>query len=60
MAKIVKKPEIKVGVSSDGIEQIEVFADTRTDRDDALRTILKVSPQLAELESALKIGSKQS
>lgn len=49
-----KELQIKVGLSPTGISQIEVYADTREDRDRALRTILKVSPEIAALEKAAK------
>lgn len=45
--------EIKVGLSPAGVNQIEVFADTQQDRDEALRIILKVSPEIRALETAV-------
>jgi hypothetical protein len=51
-----KPPEIQINVTKTGLKAIKVFADSASDRDSALKTILQVSPELRALEAALARG----
>lgn len=45
----IKEPAIRVGLTRDGLERIEIFADTRQDRDLAIRAVLNASTEIEEL-----------
>jgi hypothetical protein len=49
----IREPQIRVGLSSNGVRQIEVYADTRESRDEALRAILRASSEIEALDSVL-------
>jgi hypothetical protein len=51
---MTQEPAIRVGLTRDGLERIEIFADTRQDRDRAIRAVLSVSEELEELESGIR------
>jgi hypothetical protein len=48
------EPEINIRLSRDGVQNIRVLADTPAARDAGLKTLLRVTPQIDELERALK------
>jgi hypothetical protein len=48
-----KDPEIKVTLNHDGLERLEIFADTRADRDRAIRAVLSASDIIEQLKRAV-------
>jgi hypothetical protein len=52
--KVKAEPEISIRLTADGVHNIKVLADTPAARDAGLQTLLKVSPQIDELERALR------
>ncbi len=49
-----KEPAIRVGLTRDGLERIEIFADTRQDRDCCIRAVLGASEELEQLQRAAR------
>jgi hypothetical protein len=49
-----QEPAIRIGLTRSGTERVEIFADSRQDRDRAIRAILRVSEKLEELERAVR------
>lgn len=45
----LKEPEIRVTLTRDGLERTEIFADSRIDRDRALRAVLGASREIEQL-----------
>lgn len=50
----IKDPEIKFGLTRDGVERIEIFADTRQDRDRCIRAVLNASEEFERLQKAVR------
>lgn len=50
----VQKSDLVFEASESGLEQIRVYADTPRQREQALRLLVRVSPQLRALEQALR------
>jgi len=53
MAAQLKDPEIRVTLNHDDLEKTEVFANSRQDRDRALRAILNASEEFERLARAV-------
>jgi len=49
-----KEPAIRVGLTRDGLERIEIFADTRQDRDRCIRAVLNASDEIERLGRAVR------
>lgn len=49
-----QEPAIRVGLTKDGLERIEIFVDTRQDRDRAIRAVLNASEQIERLGRAVR------
>jgi hypothetical protein len=49
-----QEPAIRIGLTRSGTERIEIFADTRQDRDRCITAILRASEKLEELERAVR------
>jgi len=50
----VRKSDVVIEASESGLEQIRVFADTPRQREQALKLLVRVSPELRALERALR------
>jgi hypothetical protein len=50
----VKKSDLVFEVSESGLERIRVYADTPRQREQALKLLVRVSPELRALERALR------
>jgi hypothetical protein len=50
----VQKSDVVVEVNESGVQQIRVYADSPRQREQALRLLVRVSPELRALERALR------
>ncbi|HEY4710099.1 MAG TPA: hypothetical protein VIH46_08015 [Candidatus Acidoferrales bacterium] len=50
----VKKSDLVIELTEAGLEQIRVYADSPRQREQALRLLVRVSPELRALERALR------
>jgi hypothetical protein len=50
----VQEPAIRIGLTRSGTERIEIFADSRQDRDRAIYAVLRASEKIEELERAVR------
>ena len=58
MKEAKTKSDVVIEASEAGFEQIRVYADSAIQREQALRLLTRVSPQLRALEEALQTESK--